>query len=107
MLHENDDLERMALERHRLTELLAPQVSQVDVELLALSPPFAQQLPQAHIPSSDINGSPDSSAYRPRYHVITTEAHGAVCAWQDDYDSLPAEATPSCSGCKDNGAVGE
>lgn len=26
MLHENDDLERMALERHRLTELLAPQV---------------------------------------------------------------------------------
>ena len=39
----------------------------------------------------------------PLLHAKTDQAHGAACAWTDDYDAS-ADPIPGCDTCKDQGA---
>jgi len=79
------------------------QVKHVDVEVLSVSTPFGAHLGHGSSPpGADWGGVARESTVAPStlMHSKTDQAHGAACAWQDDW---PRSSSPG--GRHDEGAV--
>ena len=76
----------------------------VTVELFAAMPRFGAYIGHGSFqPGNDGEGSSTVGGPAPLLHAKTDQAHGAACAWTDDYDAS-ADPIPGCDTCKDQGA---
>eukprot|EP00947_MAST-08B_sp_MAST-8B-sp1_P002305 g2305.t1 len=80
-------------------------VEATTVEIFAAMPRFGAYTTHGSLaPGSDGEGAVASSAPPPLLHAKTDQAHGAACAFSDDY-AASADPIPGCPTCKDQGAT--